>query len=122
LAYAGEKTINGTLCEGIVVSWNSVEPQRDIDQYLISLDNKSKRIVKLEYTIREMFNFLTSAAYFNDYKDYDGIILPTRMPVESNLVSEGFLHEMRIKSFRKARISPEELRPDSSLEIMGESK
>ena len=121
-AYAGEAEIDGKTCEGIIASWNTTEPQREIDQYLIWLDKKTKRIVKLEYTIREMFNFLRGAAYFHDYKNYDGILLPSSMPVESNLLEEGFLHEMRILDFSKNNFPERELRPNRALAPMGDEK
>ena len=121
-AYAGEAEIDGKNCEGIIASWNTTEPQRDIDQYLIWIDKKTKRIVKLEYTIREMYNFLTGAAYFHDYKNYDGILLPSSMPVESNLLEEGFLHEMRILTFTKNNFPESDLRPNRALVPMGDAK
>ena len=121
-AYAGEAKIDGKTCEGIIASWNTTEPQREIDQYLIWLDKKTKRIVKLEYTIREMYNFLKGAAYFHEYKNYDGILLPSSMPVESNLLEEGFLHEMRIIDFSKNGFPERELRPNRALVPMGDEK
>lgn len=121
-AYAGETTINGIPCEGIIASWNTTAPQREIDQYLIWVNKKNKRIVKLEYTIREMFNFLKGAAYFNNYKNYDGILLPSSMPVESNLLEEGFLHEMKILSFTKNKFPTKELRPNKALKVLGDDK
>lgn len=122
-SYAGKRTIKGVACEGIVASWNTTEPQRNIDQYLIWLDADTKRIVKLEYTVREMFNFLTGAAYYTEYKDFDGILLPTKMPVESNLVGEGkYLHQMDILKFEKNTLSESDLRPNPSIKEMGDDK
>ena len=122
LAYAGEKVINHIECEGVIASWNTTAPQRKIDQYLIWIDKDTKRIVKLEYTIREMYNFLTGAAYFQEYQEFDGVLLPTRFPVESNLVNEGLLHEMRIHDFKKKTIPTTVLRPNAALEQMGDQK
>lgn len=122
-SYAGKKTINGVVCEGVVASWNTTEPQRHIDQYLIWLDEDTKRIIKLEYTIREMFNFLTGAAYYTEYKEFDGIILPTKMPVESNLVGKGkYLHQMDILDFRKNTMPVSNLRPNPKIMVVGDDK
>lgn len=121
-AYAGEAEIEGVSCEGVIASWNSTEPQKNIDQYLIWIDKESKRIVKLEYTIREIFNFLTGAAAFKEYKDYGGILLPSRLPVESNLQKEGFLHEMRILDFKADPVDIASLRPNKKLPISGSKK
>ena len=109
--YAGTKEIEGIKCEGILASWNTLSPQKDIDQYLIWLDSKSKQIVKVEYTVRDALKFITGAATFKSYKDYNGILLPTEMPVESNLVKEGLLHTMRIKNFKADVFKPEAVRP-----------
>jgi len=35
LGYAGEKTIAGISCEGVLASWHTIDPQKNIDQYLI---------------------------------------------------------------------------------------
>lgn len=103
LAYIGSKIINGIETEGVLASWNTVEPQRDIDQYIIWMDKNSKRIVKVEYTIREMYGFISGGAYFQKYKDFNGMLLPTELPVESNLV-EGILHKMNIVDFKPNQI------------------
>jgi len=122
VAYAGEKVINGTPCVGVLASWGQVAPQKDIDQYLIWLDASSKRIVKLEYTIREMMGFLTGAAHYTEYRDFDGLILATKYPVESNLVREGFLHEMRLLDFHANAVNPDVVRPLRDVATMGDKK
>ncbi|MFK7950952.1 MAG: hypothetical protein AB8G11_25455 [Saprospiraceae bacterium] len=120
--YAGTKEINDINCEGVIVSWNTIEPQRKIDQYLIWLHPETKQIVKLEYTIREISKLIKGAVYYQDYKNYDGIILPSKLPVESNLVKNGWLHEMRIKDFTKNIVTINSLRPNKDLSVLGDSK
>lgn len=109
--YIGEKTINGIQTKGVIASWNTVNPQKNIDQYIIWISSTTKRIVKIEYTVRDAYNFILGAATFNDYKTYNGILLPTIFPVESNLVNDGLLHEMRIVDFKINSVSREFLRP-----------
>ena len=120
--YAGEQTINGKVCEGILASWETTKPQKKIDQYLIWIDKDTKRICKLEYTIREVMSFIKGAVYFNDYVDYNGILLPSSLPVESNLVKNGYMHIMRIISFRPDIYGIEELRPNQELKTIGDEK
>lgn len=117
VAYIGDRKINGVNCQGILASWNTIEPQKSIDQYLVWIDAQTKRVVKLEYTVREMYSFLTGAASFNAYKEYNGILLPSVMPVTSNLVSDGLLHEMRILDFKTNTRTVESLRPDKQLPV-----
>ena len=100
LKYIGTKVIDGIKTEGVLASWKTVNPQKDIDQYIIWIDIETKRIVKIEYTVREMYKFVSGAAYFKNYQDYNGLILPSELPVESNLIKDGFLHKMSILDFK----------------------
>ena len=111
LDYMGSGSIEGTKVEGVLASWTTVEPQKKIDQYLIWIAADTKRVVKVEYTVRDAYRFVTGAAFFKEYKNYEGILLPTYMPVESNLLKEGFLHTMRITDFIADRLPSESLRP-----------
>lgn len=109
--YLGEKVIDGIKTEGVIASWNTTEPQKDIDQYIIWIDSESKRIVKIEYTVRDMFRFISGATYFQDYKIYNGLLLPSKLPVESNLVKNGLLHTMSIADFKADLVSVDSLMP-----------
>lgn len=122
IAYAGEKMIDSTLCDGILASWNTLKPQRKTDQYLIWIARDTKLIYKLEYTIRDISTLIKGAVYFKDYMSYDGLMLPGRMPVVSNLVKSGLLHEMQIKQFYPNGIGPETLRPQTALDPTGDNK
>lgn len=122
LAYAGRKEIGGVDCEGILASWNTTDVQKETDQYLIWINRKTKQIVKLEYTVREKFKWLTGAAWYKGYKNYEGILLPSKMTVESNIKKKGNLHEMRILGFQKNSISKDQLQPNKQLENKGDAK
>jgi len=122
VAYAGEKKINEIDCEGIIASWNTITPQRDVDQYLIWINKETHQIVKLEYTIRDQYNFLKGAVSFLDYQNFNGMLIPTNMPVESNLVNGEVLHKMEILDILKNPITQRELRPNQALKILGDEK
>jgi len=122
MAYAGKQTINGINCEGVLVSWRKVQPQKDVDQYLIWLDEKTHRIVKIDYTIRDQFKFLIGILWFSDYREFGGVLLPTRMEGESNLKKKGNLHEIELLDFQINKVKKESLRPDNSLPVMGDDK
>lgn len=109
--YIGEKMINGVKTDGVIASWNTTAPQKDIDQYVIWINAETKRIVKVEYTVRDAYRFVSGAATFNDYKEYDGILLPSEMPVESNLTKGKLLHTMRIDDFNADVVSVDSLMP-----------
>lgn len=109
--YLGTKMIDGVKSEGIIASWNTVAPQKNLDQYIIWIDAESKRIIKIAYTIRNQFRFVSAEAYFQDYKNYGRIILPSRMPVKSNLSRKGYLNKISIKGFTPNKVSSSSLYP-----------
>ncbi len=109
--YVGTLVNNGIEAEGVLASWNTDVPQKNLDQYLIWMHPETHRIIKIEYTVRDAYGFVSGGAYFNDYKDYNGIILPSVMPVESNLVKDKLLHTMRISDFQADRLEPSKLQP-----------
>lgn len=112
LDYVGSKVVNGIKCEGVMASWNTVEKQKDTDQYIIWIDAETKRIVKVEYTVREINGFISGKASFQNYRDFDGFLLPTEFPVESNLIkNEGLLHKMSIVDFNINTVDPKSLMP-----------
>ena len=107
----GNKIINGIECEGLIASWNTVSPQKDIDQYVIWLDSQSKRIVEVEYTVRDKHKLAIGVVHFQDYKDYGGFILPSVLPVKSNFLKEGYLHKMSIVDFIPNKLPSNVLTP-----------
>ncbi|MEO1417218.1 MAG: hypothetical protein AAFW00_18175 [Bacteroidota bacterium] len=97
----GIEKMNGKTYDRVLATWNQVEPQKEMDQYVIWVEQETRLIGKVAYTIREANKFVSGYAMFEDIKDFDGVKLPTRMPVGSNLVKEGkWLHEMRIKEVK----------------------
>ncbi len=111
LEYIGSTLINNVKVEGVIASWGTVDAQKDTDQYVIWIDSKTKRIVKIDYTVRDMYRFISGTAYFKDYKDYNGLLLPSEYPVESNLVKDGLLHTMSIVDFKINLVSKDSLLP-----------
>ena len=109
--YIGEKVVNGRKTEGVIASWKTTEPQKDVDQYIIWIDSETKRIVKIEYTVRDMYRFVAGAASFNNYTEYEGILFPTEMPVESNLTKDKLLHTMTIQEFTPNLVPTDSLTP-----------
>ena len=115
--YLGTKSLAGTDHHVVLASWGKGTPQKEIDQYLIYVHPETHRIGRLEYTVREVYGFISGAVTFNDYLEKDGILFPTDMPVESNLVKEGLLHTMRIMDVSLNHIPAEQLIPAEVAEL-----
>lgn len=122
ISFAGTAEVEGKTCDLVFASWNTPAPQKDVDQYLIYIDQDSKLITKIDYTIREVYTWLTGTVYFKEMQEVGGIQFPFYMPVESSLVKKGLLHEMRIKKVAFNTVSKDELLPNKALEFMGDQK
>ncbi len=120
--YAGKAIVDDKPCDLVFATWNKTEPQEDIDQYLIYIDSKTKLIQRVDYTIREVYDWISGTVYFKDIKSVNGIQVPHFMPVTSSLVKKGNLHEMRILDLHFNTIPPKVLRPNENLKNMANSK
>lgn len=109
--YIGTKIIEGKSVEGVLVSWKSLEPQKDIDQFVIWLDQKTNLIVEVEYTVRDKFKFAQGTAEFKEYKEFNGLILPSIIASRSNIKKNGYLHVKKISKFTPDVLSIMDLTP-----------
>ena len=92
--YLGKKERNGQMYDIVLASWNTTEPQKDIDQYLVWI-NKSGKIEYVDYTIRDQFKFLTGTAHFVSFDRPSGFDVPSQIDVYSNLTGKRMMHQMK---------------------------
>jgi hypothetical protein len=76
VADAGKAEYNGIVCDRVFLTWGDGKPNRDIDQYLAWIDQKSGRLVRLEYTVRDFAGFMQSGMDYSDYRDVGGLPIP----------------------------------------------
>lgn len=100
VAYAGEESRNGEICDKIIVSWNSLEPNKHMDQYLIWINRNSGMIDLIQYTVRDYFSWYRGTTIFNGITNFEGVLIPTDMPVYAKHPDKGKVHHMRLENFR----------------------
>ncbi|MEO0897025.1 MAG: hypothetical protein AAFY71_11540 [Bacteroidota bacterium] len=97
IRYMGQEKIKEEAYDKVFASWNKVEPQDDVDQYVVWVHPKTHQIKKIAYTIREANNWVTGHASLENFKTYNGMLFPGDMLVGSSLLKEGkLLHKMSI--------------------------
>lgn len=79
--HAGTQTIQGKPHEVVFASWNSPEPQKDMDQYMIYLDPESKLIRYIWYTVRGQGKPFHAGLIMQGQQEIGGIVLPEKMLV-----------------------------------------
>lgn len=79
--YAGMEDIDGVSYERVFVTWESVEPSSEYDQYVIYIDPETERIAKAYYTVREAGRIIAGTMHFLDMREVDGVWFSYEMVV-----------------------------------------
>ncbi|MEO1434575.1 MAG: DUF6503 family protein, partial [Bacteroidota bacterium] len=82
IAYAGESTVNGETYDLLYATWGSEKANREFDQYMLYIDQKTRMIEWLNFTVRFKFNFIKLASQFDDFKEINGIMAPFSQSVK----------------------------------------
>jgi hypothetical protein len=100
--YGGKKTIDSIDYHCLFLSWNSLEPQKEIDQYIVYVHPKSFLIDYIDFTVRDKSQLIYATVHYEDHRKIDGFILPHRATAyfQSQAPGKSVLHEMVIDSFK----------------------
>lgn len=94
VAWAGERELDGKTYDLIYITWGSVAPSAEIDQYVAWIERGTGRLGLLEYTVRDMFKFVTGTAKYKDYATIEGILVPQTIEILSGGPDGQILHVM----------------------------
>ena len=83
ICYAGTKQYNNRQYNLVMATWNTFQPQKHLDQYLIWISKSTHRIEIVQYTIRDMSKLIKGTTFYTNYKSFNGIMLPTKMLVSA---------------------------------------
>ncbi len=123
ISYAGEQAFNEQTYDLVYATWKSQEPQKDIDQYMVWINKKTKAMDLVEFTVRDAFGGTKATAFYEDLQDVkDGLLLPKQITIKPNKEKEGVLHRMSLSNFQANHVSVSEIRPDTNLKVMGDDK
>lgn len=116
VGYGGQRTLKNKTYELVYLTWGSVEPRDDIDQYVAWIDPQTQQLAFLEFTVRDLFGFITAAAVYEGWHEVQGVMVPKHITIVSGLDDqEDVTHRMDIKSTRFNPTLPERfLMPDPS--------
>jgi hypothetical protein len=105
ITYAGESSYDNKNYDLVMVSWQTLKPQKHIDQYLIWVNKQTHRIDILQYTIRDMSSLIKGTNFLTDYKNINGIWFPCKMKVSTLFRQKlkcwkinKLMHQMEIES------------------------
>ena len=121
---AGTAMLDERPHERLYVTWNQSAPQRDFDQYVLWLDPDTGLVARVDFTIRALSGLAVATATFRDYRDYGGVKFPGEIVIDGVLPTGHTLpvHTIRVSDVQWDTFDAEALRPDPSLEELGETK
>lgn len=113
IAYAGEAKLKNKTYDLVFATWKDYKPQRSMDQYLIWVEQKSKRIHYVQFTVREKLASIKATAKLLNYKKVQGLWLPHRLDVQQLPSSKKWMHKMEFDTFQPLqKLPPTYLLPD----------
>ena len=98
IAYAGDTIINKKRYHLILASWNTITPQKDLDQYLIGINKETNFIDFIQFTVRDYTKFIVGTAKYNAYKEKEGIFYPSDISLHRKKYNSNKIYQMRIKN------------------------
>ncbi len=75
-AYGGTTEIEGKIYDRMMMSWNTLDPQRELDQYLLFINQETSQVEYLQFTVRDQGKFPTATAHYTDFRKVGDFTLP----------------------------------------------
>ncbi len=123
LTYAGEASHDGKTYDLVYATWKEQGPQKDIDQYMIWINKENKLVEIVEYTVRDFFSNVTGVAFYEGLHEVKGgLMMPNAISIKGNKDKKALLHQMQLSDFKVNHIPISAVRPDASLEVVGDDK
>lgn len=98
LVYLGLADRNNKKYKRVLASWKTVEPQKDIDQYVVWI-NDQLMIDFVEFTVRDEYGFIKGAASYLGFDDFENIMLPSSIQIFGNVTGKNVLHQMQFDHY-----------------------
>jgi len=96
VVYAGDTVVNDKAYHLVMASWNTIEPQKEIDQYLIAINKTTNFIDYIQFTVRDVAGFVITTAKYNKFIQKNGISYPANITVHGKRYDSKKLYEMRV--------------------------
>ncbi len=117
-AYGGTTKIEGKNYDRMMMSWNTLDPQRELDQYLLFINQETSRVEYLQFTVRDQGKFPTATAHYTDFRKVGDFTLPHKVTLffQNEPPGKSIGHILTVESYDFNLNVPENyFLPDASL-------
>lgn len=130
ITYAGTTQLDGQDYDLVFASWQSPEPHKEHDQWLLYINQKTKFVDLANITIRDFFMPFPpklaegSVRYLKRTQTSEGVYFPTELVIQLMAPKKEKKHVYRIsfEDFKFDSFPEEDLRPFKSLKDFGDTK
>ncbi len=121
---AGKAAWEGKTYDLVFATWDTAEPVREMDQYLLWIDPETGLLARTDYTVRDQGGPAVGSAYYRGYADFGGVQVAKEIAIFGLMPGGGTLpvHTFETEKLDWDTFSPSDLRPNPSLPNEGESK
>ncbi len=116
--YAGQKLVNNQPYELIFFTWQSLEPNKMMDQYLVYVNPNNYHIDYIELTVRDQARWAYATVSFENFTTVDGFLFPKdyKFFFQNKLPGKTLGHEIKLSEIEVLQdYNAAELVPDSSV-------
>jgi hypothetical protein len=111
-----DSTNGRTLLAGVLRKWGGAEPwsaagsiEANMSDHwpmgpTLWINRSTGQLDFLQYTVRDMYRFVTGVMRYQDFKQVGSLNLPHTLTALEGLETDEFVHEMRITAIRTAPI------------------
>ena len=92
--------MNETTHHLVIASWRTVQPQKDIDQYLLWINADSGLLDMVQFTIRDVAGWMEGTAKYTYFVHDNGLTLPSHVRIERGPPGSKLLHQMIFSDYR----------------------
>ncbi|MBI4385107.1 MAG: hypothetical protein HY579_13875 [Nitrospinae bacterium] len=118
--YGGQSSLRGREYDLIYITWQSAEPQKDVNQYVLWVDPRTHELEYLQLTDRELMKAASGFMEFGGWRTIDGLKVPSRITSYKDVEKNVVMHELVVESAAFGVELRREARSKAPAPVMGE--
>ena len=101
ISFAGTKTLDGKTYDLVFATWESPEPIKKVDQYILWIDQEDHLLKKAQFTVRDQTKWVHATINYREFTKVEDFLFPTLMEVNSfGTDKTKILHKMKIDNIK----------------------
>jgi hypothetical protein len=112
VTYVGKQDLEGRTVDVVFASWGTTSPDPTYDQFLVYVDQETRHIAAMQYTVRKSGRTLVGHRFWSDLRPVDGVLIPyfqtSRREFDRNA---DVVHSFYVRELAFDTVSAKELHP-----------